>query len=586
MPDIFAQTSSSQSSSILSAFPRSPISSQIKTKPHTATALEVKMDSPQVEKSEVIRNVTSNSPGELENTLQHASTRRDIKSRHAQMIAIGGTIGTGLFVGSGQALAIAGPGFLLVAYILMSAVVYGVVTAVMEVSTFLPVAGSGIASYATRYVSRSLGFSMGYLYFYSFGILVAYEITAASIVINYWSNDIHIAVWLTIMIIVIVALNFAPVGWYAETEFWFASLKVIMIVGLLILSFILFWGGGPTRDRIGFRYWRDPGAAKPYIVSGPGGYATSFFYVWTFSAFSFFFGPELIVFTAGEMENPRKNLPVASRRFAYRLFAFYILGALAIGVICNPDSSGLTSASGDANASPWVIAIRNAKIPILDSIINAGILISAWSAGNAFLYMSSRALYSLAVAGDAPKIFTRCTQYGLPIYAVGASSLFPFLAYLNCAANSSLVFNWFINLTNTAGFTSWICCIIIFLRFRKACVAQSVVVPYRSVIQPYASWISLFFLVVLLLANGFTVFFPRHFTVSKFLTSYVGIPIFLGIYFCHKLYCWNDPWAYSPHAVDLVSGLAELETDTAMWNEAEAGRANGPWWRKLAVIWS
>ena len=544
------------------------------------------MDFHEAEKTEIMRNITSNSPGEAGNVLQHTSTKRDIKSRHAQMIAIGGTIGTGLFVGSGQGLAIAGPGFLLVAYLLMSAVVYGVVTALMEVSTYLPVSGSSVAFYGTRYVSKSFGVSMGYLYFYSFGILVAYEITAASIVINYWSNEVHIAVWLTIMIIVIVVLNFAPVRYYAETEFWFASLKVIMITGLLILSFILFWGGGPSRDRLGFRYWKDPGAAKPYVVSGSGGYVTSFFYVWTFSAFSFFFGPELVVFTAGEMENPRKNLPIASRRFAYRLFIFYVLGALAIGVICNSTSPGLTSASGDANASPWVIAIRNAQIPILDSIINAGILISAWSAGNAFLYMSSRALYSLAVVGDAPKIFARCTRYGLPTYAVGASSLFPLLAYLNCAASSSLVFNWFINLTNTAGFTSWICCIIIFIRFRKACTAQSITVPYRSIIQPYAAWISLVCLVVLLLANGFTLFFPGHFTVSRFLTAYIGIPIFLGIYFCHKMYFWNDPWAHAPHAVDLNSGIAELEADTAMWNAAEENQSKDQWWRKLAMLWS
>ncbi|KAI8651079.1 putative proline permease protein [Fusarium keratoplasticum] len=532
-----------------------------------------------------IERTSTCSPGEVELiTRQHTSTKRGIKSRHAQMIAIGGTIGTGLFVGSGQALAIAGPGFLLLAYILMSAVVYGVVTALMEVSTYLPVSGSSTAYYATRYVSKSLGFAMGYLYFYSFGILVAYEITAAAIVVDYWPNGVHVAIWLTVMIVVIVALNFTPVNVYAEIEFWFASTKVIMIVGLLILSFILFCGGGPSRDRLGFRYWDD--ATKAYIVAGVGGRFTAFLYAWTFSSFSFFFGPELIVFTAGEMQNPRKNLPIASRRFAYRLFGFYILSALAIGVICNSNAPGLTSAAGNANASPWVIAIRNAGIPALDSIINAGILISAWSAGNAFLYMSSRALYSLAVAGDAPKIFARCTRHGLPVYAVGASSLFPFLAYLNCAANSSVVFNWFINLTNTAGFISWICCIIIFIRFRKACAAQGVTPPYRSIIQPYAGWISLFFVTILLFANGFTVFFPGRFIATQFLTSYIGIPIFLGIYLAHIIFSRKEPWAYSPCDVDLLTGVHEVEADAARWKEAEDGRGKyGKWWKKVALIW-
>jgi amino acid transporter len=177
------------------------------------------------------------------------------------MIAIGGSIGTGLFVGSGQVLSIAGPGFLLAAYSLMSFFVYGVVTAVIEISTFLPVSGCSMAYYCNRYVSSSLGFALGWLYFYSFGIIVAYEITAASIVINFWPNNVHIAVWITIMLLVIVALNFSPVGVYAETEFWFASIKIIMITGLLLLSLIIMLGGGPNHDRLGFR------VSSPFHVS-------------------------------------------------------------------------------------------------------------------------------------------------------------------------------------------------------------------------------------------------------------------------------------------------------------------------------
>lgn len=127
--------------------------------------------------------------------VESAGTRRAIKSRHAQMIAIGGTIGTGLFVGSGQALTIGGPGFLFLAYTLTSILVYGVVTAIIEVCTYLPVSGSSMAYYGTRFASPSLGFALSWLYIYSFGILVAYEITAAAIVIDYWPNNVPIAVW-------------------------------------------------------------------------------------------------------------------------------------------------------------------------------------------------------------------------------------------------------------------------------------------------------------------------------------------------------------------------------------------------------
>lgn len=523
--------------------------------------------------------------------VEQAGTKRNIKSRHAQMIAIGGSIGTGLFVGSGQALAIGGPGILLLSYCLMAILVYGVVTAVIEVGTYLPLSGSSMAYHCDRFVSPSLGFALGWLYFYSFGIILAYETTTASIVINYWPNSVHIAVWISIMMIVIIALNLSPVGVYAETEFWFASIKIIMIIGLLILSFILFWGGGPSHDRLGFRYWKDPGAVKEYITTGEGGRFTAFLYVWVFSGFSFYFSPELIIFTGGEMVNPRKNLPIASRHFFWRLIFFYIFGVLAIGVTCNPDSEGLTSGSGDANASPWVIAIQNAGIPILPSIVNAGILTSACSAGNAYLYMSSRSIYSLAVSGNAPKIFARCNRWGSPIYSILAASCFAPLAYLSCGSQAGIVFNWLVSLTNTAGYTSWILCAIVYLRFRKACVAQGVSVPYRSRVQPYMAWVSLVFFTILLLCNGFTCFYPGRFTVSGFLTTYIGIPIFLVLWIGHKLILGRrDPWMRSPWKVDLITGLREVEADARMWTgmeetQNEQKAMGNKWLKKVSNIW-
>ncbi|KAJ6441625.1 Proline-specific permease [Purpureocillium lavendulum] len=502
--------------------------------------------------------------------LQQGGTKRNIKSRHAQMMAIGGTVGTGLFVGSGQALAIAGPGFLLLSYTVMSCMIYGIVTAVIEVGTYLPITGSTMAYYANRFVSPSLGFALGWLYFYSFGIILAYEITAASIVINYWPNNVHSAVWITIIIVVIITLNFSPVGIYAESEFWFASMKVLMLIGLLILSVVLVLGGGPSRERLGFRYWENPGATRAYLVDGSGGRFTAFLYSLVFSGFSFYFSPELIITTGGEMRNPRKNLPIASRHFFYRLVFFYVLGSLAIGAICAYDSEGLTSGAGNAAASPWVIAIHNAGIETLPSIINAGILTSAWSSGNSYLYMSSRSLYSLAIAGNAPRIFARCNNYGLPIYAVIAASGFCFLAYLSVNTDAGVVFNWFVSLTNTAGYTSWIVCGFIFLRFRKACRVQRITVPYQSRIQPYASCISIVAFAILLLCNGFTVFYPGQFTAIGFLTTYLGIPIFLCLWLGHKFTLGKrDRWVYEPAEVNLMDGLREVEEDADAWNRSE-----------------
>ncbi|KEF62189.1 AAT family amino acid transporter [Exophiala aquamarina CBS 119918] len=489
---------------------------------------------------------------------RYATTQRGLKSRHAQMIALGGTIGTGLFVGSGSVLAKGGPAFILAAYCIMTFLVYCVVTAMTEVATYLPVHGGTMSYYGYRYVSRSLGFSLGYLYWYALGILVPYEITAAGLVINYWPNDVNIAVWMTIMTVVIVALNFMPVKYYGETEFWFAGTKVILMIGLLLLSFILFWGGGPSHDRLGFRYWKDPGAAHPFIKTGDAGRTISFFSTLVSSVFPFTFAPELLVVTGGEMESPRRNLPIASRRYFYRLVLFYVLAVLAIGVTCPSNDTRLTDGGAGAGSSAFVIAIADAGISTLPSIVNAVILISAWSSGNSFLYISSRALYSLAVQGSAPRMFKACNRWGVPYLAVAASSLFCGLTYLNVATSGAIVFNWFVNLTNTWGMTSWVCCMVIYLRFRKATDAQGVERPFKSFMQPYGAYIAAVMFTLLCLINGFTVFFPGRFSATNFLTAYIGIPIFFVMYFGHRIVFWRDKWAWSPEEVDLNTGLQEI----------------------------
>lgn len=337
------------------------------------------------------------------------------------------------------------------------------------------------------------------------------------------------------MLVVVIVLNLCPVRVYGETEFWFASLKVFMIPGLLVLSVVLFFGGGPTHQRLGFHYWKYPGPAKGYLVPGAAGRLCGVVYVAFFSVFSFNFAPELLVITAGEMHNPRKNLPKA---------------------------------------------IKEAGIKGLDSVINAVIITSAWSSASSFLYMSSRSLYSLAVAGNAPQIFTRCSRWGAPYWAVLASCVLGLLAYLNCGNGTSQVFNWLINLTNTAGFTSWICCGITYTRFRMACQAQAVTsLPYRSRFQPYLVWVAMCVFAILLLCNGFSVFVAGNWSVSTFLTSYIGIPVFLGIYFAHRIYARGDSWARHPCSIDLHTGLAEVEADCP---EEEKART---WRRRIQTIW-
>ncbi|KAI1330933.1 proline permease PrnB [Xylariaceae sp. FL0255] len=490
--------------------------------------------------------------------------KKGLSSRHVQFIAIGGTIGTGLFVSSGRTLALGGPAFLVGSYVLMSALVYLILSGVTEISAYITLPGATMNYYGSRYVSPSLGFMMGWLYFYSFAITVPFELTSAALVIDYWGSSVNNAVWITILLVLVVALNFLPVKYYGESEFWFASLKVILVLGLLILSFILFWGGGPSHQRLGFWYWQNPGAANTYIVNGDAGRFVAGLATLISTGIAFAFTPETIVVTSGEMKAPRKNLPRASRTFFWRLLVLYIGSALAISVICPSNAKALISGQHGAAASPWVVGIRNAGIPVLDSIINAVIITAAWSAGNSILYLASRALYSLALQGHAPSIFGKCSQRGVPYYAVGASSLFCLLAYLNINSSASTVFGWLLNLVNSAGFISWICCSITIIRFRKACDHQNIEKSHlvaRSKLHPIGAYITLVVFTLLCLLNGFTVFFPSQWSAANFLSAYIGIPLFVLIYFGHRFYRRHDPWAIPLDLVDLHSGLEEMETE-------------------------
>jgi len=259
------------------------------------------------------------------------------------------------------------------------------------------------------------------------------------------------------------------------------------------------------------------------------------------------------------MQNPRYNLPKAAKRYIFRLVFFYIGCVFSLGIVCAHNEEKLTDGGAGAGSSGFVIGFEKVGISsVLSSIINAVIITSAWSSGNSFMYMSSRSLYSLAVAGNAPKIFTKCTKRGVPYMAVAATSLFLPLSYLNVGTSSGVVFNWFVNLTNTSGFISWICCCITYLRFRKACIAQNLPaseIPYTSRLQPWGARIALVFFPFLLLINGFTVFFPENWGASSFLTAYIGIPIFLCIYAGHRLTHMKEPWFKDVMEIDLKTGV-------------------------------
>ncbi|KAL8900326.1 MAG: hypothetical protein Q9207_005753 [Kuettlingeria erythrocarpa] len=508
--------------------------------------------------------------GDLSRAEEYGYVSRGLKSRHIQFIALGGTIGTGLFLGIGRAFTQAGPLSILLGYTFTGVAIFAMMMSLGEMATWLPLPGA-IPQFCARYVDGAMGFAVGWNNWYNSAITLCAEISAASVVIQFWNGaqDINVAAWISIIIVLVICLNIFAVAIYGEAEFCFAAIKIITIVGLLIFAFIIDLGGGPTRDRLGFRYWNNPGAMKAYKDTGSAGRFLGLFSTLVNAAFSYG-GVEMVAVAAGEAENPRYNIPKAVRRVFWRILFFYVLGSLAIGVLIPYDEprllSAIDSGAPGGAASPWVIAVYRAGVPVLPSIINAVILTSATSSANAFLFTGARYLYALAQNGQAPRILLTCSKRGVPYYCIAITASISLLTYLSCSSGSAVAFQWFQNLVTIASLFTWMSVSIAYIRFHAALKAQGVdrrTLHFRSPFQPYTAWFSLIFFAIITVFNGFYVFGP--FDVNSFVTAYVGIPIYFALYAFWKIFK-RTKWIPSDEA-DIFTGKAALDAADAHWPE-------------------
>ncbi|RQM07484.1 hypothetical protein DH86_00002992 [Scytalidium sp. 3C] len=497
-----------------------------------------------------------------------------LKSRHIQFIALGGTIGTGLFLGIGSAFTRAGPLSVLLGYTFTGIAIFAMMQCLGEMATWLPLPGA-IPQFCARYVDDALGFAVGWNNWYAAAITLCAEISAASVVIQYWpgADHINVAAWISLIIVVIFCLNIFAVSIYGEAEFIFASIKIITIVGLLLMAFVVDLGGNPRHDRLGFRFWKNPGAMLPYDSTGNTGRFLGLFSTLVNAAFSYG-GVEVVAVAAGEAENPRKNIPKAVRRVFWRILFFYVLGSLAIGVLVAANDPSLLGAIDDdlpgAAASPWVIGIQNAGIKVLPSIINAVILSSASSSANSFLYTGSRYMFALAQNKQAPKIFLKCSKAGVPYWAVAITCSISGLTYLSVKSGGpSTAFGWFQNLTTIASLFTWCSICVAYLQFYKALKAQGVdrnTLVFKSRFQPYTAWFALFYFAIIIVFNGFDVFVGKHhshWNVTNFLSAYIGVPIFFVLYAFWKIF--KRTKSISPADADITTGKAALDALDHLW---------------------
>ncbi len=466
--------------------------------------------------------------------------KRGLKARHMQMIAIGGSIGTGLFVASGGTISEAGPGGALVAYALIGIMVLLLMQSLGEMSARLPVAGS-FQTYATVFVNRHFGFAIGWNYWFNWAITVAAELVAAGIVMSYWLPDVPGWIWAAIFLVLLTGLNALSAKAFGEGEYWLAAIKVVTVIVFLICGFAMIFGiiGGTSP---GFSNWTDGEA--PFV----GGWL-SIVSVFMIAGFSFQ-GTELVGVAAGEAENPQRDVPKAIKTIFWRIMLFYIGAIFVIGMLIPYlDPSLLSSEASDIATSPFTLVFERAGIAFAAALMNAVILSAILSAGNSGLYASARMLYSMAKDGKAPKIFGRLNKRGVPVPAMLLTASVGLFGFLTAIIGQGEAYTWLLNVSGLSGFIAWVGIAVSHYKFRKAYIAsgQSLAdLPYKAPLFPLGPILAFAILLVVIAGQNYQAVLDGN--LLQMASSYVGLPIFLLLWLGHWLATRKqsteviDPW--------------------------------------------
>lgn len=464
---------------------------------------------------------------------EERNIKRNLKARHISMIAIAGCIGTGLFMTSGSGIREAGPGGALLAYAVIGMMVYFLMTSLGEMATYLPTSGA-FSTYASRYIDPSVGFALGWNYWFNWVITVAVDVVFAAKVIYYFEPT-HVLPeygWSIIFFIIIFGLNALSVRVYGESEYWFAMLKVATVVAFLVVGVLTIVGilGG---DYIGFSNFTRGDA--PFLGDGLTGSFLTVLGVFLVAGFSFQ-GTELIGVTAGESENPEENIPKAVKTVFWRILIFYILAIFVIGLLIPYDSEQLLGGD-DIATSPFTLVFEKAGLAFAASFMNAVILTSVLSAGNSGMYASTRMLYAMSKDGLAHKTFSKVNKNGVPVASLIATAVVVVVLYVANVTHDQTE-TYLFAASGLTGFIAWLGIAASHYRFRKAYVAQGNDLNdlvYKAKWFPLGPILAVILCILVIIGQDTQLLIEGDFDLHRLVITYIGIPIFLVFYLYHKI---------------------------------------------------
>lgn len=491
--------------------------------------------------------------------------KRDLKGRHVQMIAIGGAIGTGLFVGSGKVLNNGGPASLVISFTVMGLMLYCTVNSLAELSIAFPIQGS-FSVYSTRFIDPAWGFAMGWNYTAQWLVAFATELVAASMIMGFWDTGVSNGVYIAVFLVLLVGIAMLGVKGFGEIEFVFCWIKVLAVCGFMILGIIIICGG-TGQGYLGAHTWYDPGAFN----NGLKGFCA----VFTTAAFAFN-GTELVGLAASECENPRKSIGRASRTIVWRIMLFYVVNLLLVGLIIPYNDPQLLSGNGayDSKASPFVLSIVRAHIKFLPHLFNAIILIAVLSVGNASIYCTSRVLAALAGQKQAPAIFKYIDRRGRPLPGIIFSGLAGCIAFGQLGSKGTDMFDWLSGITGLSALITWGSINFAYIRFRHAMKMQSVSsneLAFHSQVKIPGAIVGIVIVCLVVIGQFYISLFPigAKPSAEAFFKGFLSVIMVLVFFWFWKLLHWKSQHYLRLKEIDLYSGRRIVDREKLLRQDRE-----------------
>ncbi|WP_342041805.1 amino acid permease [Bacillus sp. OTU2372] len=471
--------------------------------------------------------------------VQQEQLNRSMKRRHLFMLSLGGVIGTGLFLNAGYTINQAGAGGALIGYIFGGIILYLVMVCLGELAVYMPVTGS-FQTYASKFISPSAGFSLGWMYFIGSATTAGVEFTAAGILMKRWFPDISVWVWCAIFILLLFLLNALTTRGFAEAEYWFSGIKVVAVIFFIIIGVGAIVGIIPLEDR--------PAPLMHNLAPTslfPAGIAILF--VTMMNVIFSYQGSELIGIAAGESEEPQKNIPRAIRNVLVRIIVFYLASIIILSAIFPTKELGLLE-------SPFVTLMDLAGIPFAPDIMNFVILTAILSVGNSCIYASTRLLWAMSHEGMAPKVFGKLSKRKVPFSALVFTMIFSLLSLLTSVIAADTVFVLLMSIAGISVTISWIGIALSQFMFRRKYLRQGGKLEdlqYRVPFYPLIPLICIVFCVSILI---FLAFDP---------TQLIGLLIGLGfLVICYFSFYFKNRVSGTTN----VHGPSQVDSDLSQKN--------------------